>query len=132
MRRSAHYGFLIAMLFVSTFVLFACGQFSDADGGRNKRETVDFNDLIDGTHRGVFTYGAFNYTVDVMVEDGYVIAVKVVQNKDNDRSKDAEAVLERVVEAQSLQVDAVSGATTSSKALLQATENAIKAAKNEN
>jgi uncharacterized protein with FMN-binding domain len=128
MSSKAHYGFIIAMLFVTAFVLNACGQRSDTGDGRSPRAEIDFNDIADGTHRGRFTYGAFNYTVDVVAENGHVVEIIVIQNKDNEPSKNAEAVLERVVELQSLQVDAVTGATTSSKALLQAAENAIKAA----
>ncbi len=52
-------------------------------------------------------------------------------NRDSDYARFAEQVLPRVVRAQSLQVDAVSGATTTSVAILKATEDAVRAAARE-
>lgn len=128
MKKKAHYGLLIAILFVSSFLLHACAQRTDSDERSDARQAVDFGDIADGTHRGRFTYGAFIFIVDVIAQDGEVIDIIVVQNRDNDPSREAEAVVRRIVEAQSLDVDLVSGATASSRALLQAAENAIRSA----
>ncbi|EEG76807.1 FMN-binding protein [Dethiobacter alkaliphilus] len=120
---------LIVVLFALSFVLFGCAQGPDPDGVSAPEDTVDFSRVPDGTHRGTFTYGAFNFVVDVVVADGEVVETIVVQNRDNQPSRDAEEVLDRVVEEQTLNVDAVSGATVSSRTLIKAVENALKRAK---
>jgi uncharacterized protein with FMN-binding domain len=128
MRSKTYYGLMIAILFVTSFILYACGQRDENSGPGNNQTTINFADMVDGTHRGRFTYGAFIYIVDVVAEGGRITDIVIIQNKDNEPSMRAAAVLEKVVEEQTLQVDAVSGATASSKALLKAAENAIKAA----
>jgi uncharacterized protein with FMN-binding domain len=55
----------------------------------------------------------------------------VIQNIDlikhfNGRGEKAEVIIPKVVEAQSLKVDVVSGATASSKAILKAVETALE------
>jgi uncharacterized protein with FMN-binding domain len=128
MSNKALHRFVITIIFLTALIASACGQQNKTGEGPDNKAAIDFNDISDGTHRGRFTYGAFNYIVDVVAQGGRVTEIIVVQNKDNEPSEKAVAVLERVVEKQSLNVDLVSGATASSKALLQATENAIKAA----
>ena len=63
--------------------------------------------------------------VRVTVADGAIRRIEILHHE-NGRGKPAEAVLDRVIAAQSLRVDAVSGATSSSKVLLKAVENALR------
>lgn len=87
---------------------------------------VDLTAVPDGAHRGEFTYASFTYVVEVEVREHRITGIRVLQNRDSDYARKAEVVVERVLQAQSLQVDAVSGATTTSKALLKAMENALR------
>ncbi|MCW3490969.1 FMN-binding protein [Dethiobacter alkaliphilus] len=125
MKNKIKYRVLVVLLFALSFMLFGCGQGPDPDGVSDPEDTIDFSTVPDGTHRGTFTYGAFNFVVDVVAEDGEVAEIIVVQNRDNQPSRDAEVVLDRVVEEQSLDVDVVSGATVSSRTLLRAVQNAL-------
>jgi uncharacterized protein with FMN-binding domain len=50
-------------------------------------------------------------------------SIAVIANRDSERAQAAEEVLDRVLAQQTLLVDAVSGATNTSKALLKAVEN---------
>ncbi|QTX33854.1 FMN-binding protein [Aminithiophilus ramosus] len=63
----------------------------------------------------------------VTVEGGVVTAIDLLRHE-NGRGEKAEIVVDRVLAAQSLRVDAVSGATGSSKVILKAIERALKKA----
>ncbi|HBL67263.1 MAG TPA: hypothetical protein DDZ70_00985 [Firmicutes bacterium] len=62
------------------------------------------------------------------VESGRVTKVEFLQSKENQKPEFTNTLINRVIEAQSLQVDAISGATLTSKAYLQGIENALKGA----
>ena len=130
MKTKKRYRLLVLLLLAVSFILHGCGeQGPDPDGIAEPADTFDFSTIPAGAHRGMFTYGSFNFIVEVVAEDGNVTDIIVIQNRDNQPSIDAEAVLERMVEAQSLDVDTVSGATVSSRSLVKAVENALKGAK---
>ncbi len=88
---------------------------------------VDVTQIPDGVYRGAFTYGGggFTYIVDATVAGGRIIAVHVVRNRDTPHARKAEGVIPKIVAADSPAVDAVTGATTTSKALMKAVENAL-------
>jgi len=118
----------LVLLLVIAFILFGCGANPATENRRDSQVAVDFSSVPDGTHRGMFTYGAFNFIVDVVAENGKVTNINVVQNRDNQQSRDAAAVLAKIIAAQSLDVDAVSGATATSRALTKAVEDALRQA----
>ncbi len=62
--------------------------------------------------------------VEVTVQDGAVINFDILEHK-NGRGKPAEIVVDRMVEEQKIDVDAVSGATNSSIVIKKAVENAL-------
>ncbi|MDW7650487.1 MAG: FMN-binding protein [Bacillota bacterium] len=125
MKIKRRYSLILLLLLTVAAFLYGCGERAPADNVSDTKETINFKDIPDGTHRGTFTYGGFNYIVDVVAADGEIRAIEIVQNKDNEPSREAEAILDRIIEEQSLQVDNVSGATVSSRALLKAVENAV-------
>lgn len=86
---------------------------------------VDLTNVSDGVYLGNFSYAGFTYEVVVTVKDKKIEEIKVLKNRNTKYAKIAEGVIEKVIQAQSLKVDAVSGATTTSKALLKAIENAL-------
>ena len=86
--------------------------------------TPDFASLPDGTYRGSCSSGLVKATVDVVMEGGRIKNVVIVSHRCG-RGKPAEAIVTEVVNAQSLGVDAVSGATMSSKVILKAIEVAL-------
>lgn len=89
---------------------------------------VDLSALKDGTFPGDFTYGGFRYEVEVVVRDHKIERVNVLRNReDSDYARKAEGVIDKVIKTQSLKVDVVTGATTTSKAILKAIENALTA-----
>ena len=86
---------------------------------------VPISTIPDGSYTGSFEYGGFTYSVRCVVSEGRVDKIKVLQNRDTPASKNAENIVERVIELQKVNVDAISGATTTSKALLKAIERAL-------
>lgn len=82
----------------------------------------------DGAYRGKFGEGSFLYEVEVIVTGNKIVAINVLRNRNSRYAKNAEGVIAHVLAAQSLQVDVVSGATTTSKAFLKAIENALLSA----
>jgi uncharacterized protein with FMN-binding domain len=95
--------------------------------------TPDLAAVADGTYRGRYrivppfgTFAAFrDVSVDVEVQGHAVRTITVVSPQALGQS--LSALAQRVVDGQSLEVDAVSGGTWSSRALLKAVESALSA-----
>jgi uncharacterized protein with FMN-binding domain len=92
-------------------------------------DAVDFGKLNDGTYQGAYEGGRYGWRANecqVTVSSGRVTGIQLIGSQDpGGKNTQHEALYDRVVEAQSLQVDTISGATLTSKAYLQAVENAL-------
>jgi uncharacterized protein with FMN-binding domain len=86
---------------------------------------IDIGFVRDGQYQGDYSYGNFTYVVGVSVKDHKIVAIDILKNRTTKHAKNAEAVVQRILEQQRNDVDAISGATTTSKALLKAIENAL-------
>jgi uncharacterized protein with FMN-binding domain len=89
---------------------------------------VDFGTLKDGTYLGTYEGGMYKWResqVRVTVSSGKVTAIELLKNKEKQKPEFTNKLFDRVLKAQSLHVDANSGATLTSKAYLQAVENAL-------
>jgi len=90
---------------------------------------VDFSKLNDGTYTGEYEGGMYKWRankVQVIVTSGKVRNIKLLSSSDPGcKNTDQTLLYDRVIEAQSLQVDTISGATLTSKAYLKAVENAL-------
>jgi uncharacterized protein with FMN-binding domain len=85
----------------------------------------DLSLVADGAYPGETTYMGSAFEVEVKVKDHRVTGIDVLKDDGREYSKKAAAVLVNVIEKQSLEVDAVSGATTTSKVLLNAVNDAL-------
>lgn len=96
---------------------------------------VDFSRLNDGTYHGVYAGGMYKWRANecqVTVSSGKVTDIQLAASQDPGSENTQHQVLyDRVIQAQSLQVDTISGATLTSKAYLQAVENALVQAQHE-
>jgi uncharacterized protein with FMN-binding domain len=88
-------------------------------------KSVDLASVRDGQYDGEYAYGGFTYAVGVQVQDHRIRDIRIAKNRDTKHAKMAEAVKDRILEQQKNDVDAVSGATTTSKAFLKAVEIAL-------
>ena len=84
----------------------------------------DINSIADGVYRGSSRVGPVQVILDVTVENGAYTSIAIIRHF-NGRGRSAEAILSAILDAQSLEVDVISGATGSSKAILKAIENAL-------
>lgn len=88
---------------------------------------VDLNKVPDGTYTGKSDVLWVGAEVKVSVKDHKITAIDLVSHR-NERGAKAEELPDKVIEAQSLDVDIASGATASSKNILKAIENALDSA----
>jgi uncharacterized protein with FMN-binding domain len=86
---------------------------------------VDLRQAKDGEYQGDFTYGGYAYVVSVAIDGHKITSIRILNNRDTGPAKAAEGVLTRILDEQRNDVDAVTGATTTSKALLKAVEIAL-------
>jgi uncharacterized protein with FMN-binding domain len=85
----------------------------------------DLSQVADGSYRGGESFLGNPFEVEVAVKGKKIDAIAVLEDDGSDYSKRARLIAERVVKKQSLMVDAVTGATSSSKVLLNAINDAL-------
>ena len=88
-------------------------------------KTPDISQIQDGVYNGSFDAVIISADVDVTVQ-GYKIVGIVINEHKSGRGAPAESIIDEVLTTQSLEVDAISGATNSSKVILKAIENALE------
>ena len=83
-------------------------------------------DLTDGVYKGTGTGYAGDITVDVQIKDKQIVAIDILSSSDDAAFfKRAQAVIDKIIEGQTLDVDTVSGATYSSRGIISAVKNAL-------
>ncbi len=114
--------FLTAMIFTAVYLK------SVADYKRAVKETtfsnLDISDDPDGVYVGEYDVDFIYAKVEVTVQAGAITNIDILEHK-NGRGSRAEVVVDRIIEEQKIEVDAVSGATNSSTAIKKAVENAL-------
>lgn len=85
---------------------------------------VNLSTIADGTYLGSYKVSPVAAEVRVTVSKNKITKVELLKHETG-RGKPAEVLIDRVVQAQSLKLDVVSGATYSSKVILKAIENAL-------
>ena len=99
-----------------------------ADYKRAIKETafdeIDIADVSDGIYIGEYDVNFIYAKVEVTVEDGEIVSINILEHR-HERGKAAETVIEKIIEEQKIDVDAVSGATNSSTVIKKAVENAL-------
>jgi uncharacterized protein with FMN-binding domain len=88
-------------------------------------ENIDLQKVKDGEYTGEFDAILVKVEVRVKVRDHRITDIVLVRHE-NGRGKPAEVITQSVIEKQSLQVDTISGATASSKVILESIEQALK------
>ncbi len=96
-----------------------------------KNLTAKMPDLAlktDGVYRGNYDLSGtpVDVILDVTVQNNRITEIKIVKHTCSPIGKKAEKIIDQIIEIQNLNVDAVSGATGSSKAIIKAVENALQ------
>jgi uncharacterized protein with FMN-binding domain len=86
---------------------------------------ADVATLADGVYRGEAEVGSFTYKAEVTVQNHRITDVQFLDQRDSPYARYAEGVAPKMIAAQSPNVDTVTGATTTSKALMKAVEQAL-------
>lgn len=128
-RKKLWIGILIALAFVAAIGVTVIIVISKADADLAKLnaavvQEVDLTKADNGTFTGFYQAFPIDVEVQVVVEDHKILRIDLVKHT-NGQGKPAEAIPAKVVEAQSLKVDMISGATKSSKAILLAIQDAL-------
>ena len=89
-------------------------------------DEIDLTKVEDGVYEGQCDTGVVRARVQVTVRDHRLESIELLEHE-NGRGAPAEAILDQMVEEQTTAVDAVSGATCSSKVIRKAVENALSA-----
>jgi len=89
---------------------------------------VDHAKLNDGTYEGSDRGGPNKATVEVTIKDNSIVHIKIIEHQAWRGKKAEEPIVERIIAQQSTRVDAVSGATNSSRVIMNAVQLAIEKA----
>jgi uncharacterized protein with FMN-binding domain len=109
-------------------MVISCSQ-GDVDRARMLTiQPVDLRDVPSGVYEGSYAGGSLAVEVETTVRRGKITKIRVLTEPANEYQRKARGVILLVILRQSLDVDAVSGATGSSKAILKAVENSLKSA----
>lgn len=86
---------------------------------------VNLENVADGVYVGDCNVGYIYAKVRVTVADHKLVKTELLEHR-TERGKPAEVILDTMVSQQKTEVDAVSGATNSSKVIMRAVENALR------
>jgi len=117
--------FIYIILFL-LLIIFFNGKLKELEEKLKKIEinNIDLQEVKDGEYEGECKVDILYAKVKVKVEKHRIISIKILKHKSG-KGKDAEKIIDRIMDNQSLLVDAVSGATGSSKVILKAVEDAL-------
>ena len=124
--------FLIAISMFLIIGLFAGGLYLKSIGDYKAKvaaltfDEIDLTKVEDGIYEGQCDTGVVRARVQVTVRNHRLESIDLLEHE-NGRGTPAEAILSQMVQKQTTAVDAVSGATCSSKVIRKAVENAITA-----
>ena len=120
------------IILLAVLVIFLVGGFvinaklKDIERNLNEARAndVDLSQVADGTYRGSYSVFPVSVDVEVTVEKHAIVEIELVEHN-HGQGEDAEVIPGLVIEAQSLEVDVISGATYSSNIILKAIEVAL-------
>lgn len=118
-------GLLAASMLAPFFV--GCANDDAADTGTGDAEVSETTDMTDGTYTGSANGYGGNVEVEVVVEDGKIADLEVTDHAESSPvyNRAMPIAKERILEAQSPEVDSVSGATFTSFAMKKAVGEAL-------
>jgi uncharacterized protein with FMN-binding domain len=89
---------------------------------------IDGKRLADGVYEGRHKAGPNKAVVKVRVQEGKIVEIEIVKHRAWKGKKAESIITRRIIERQSTKVDAVTGATNSSRVIMNAVQKAIEKA----
>ena len=74
--------------------------------GETTFDEIDIADVSDGIYIGEYDVNFIYAKVEVTVEDGEIVSINILEHR-HERGKAAEKVIEKIIEEQKIDVDAV-------------------------
>lgn len=108
-------------LLVMVVVTLTYGSYLKRSAARLAIPALDLSHVSDGTYTGSATIGHVAPKVSVTVAGGRITSIVLL----NPVAGDGTGLVNRIVAAQSLDVDGITGATITTKAMLAAVSNAV-------
>lgn len=100
------------------------GQTISADYARV--ETINLSKIDDGIYKGSYAQFLVGVDLEVTIKEHRIENIRIVK-QNSGKGYEASDIVPRIIKAQSLKVDAVSGATGSSKTIIIAVHKALTA-----
>ena len=112
----------VLSLFLSCMLFLSCAMTPPPES------SIDPALLKDGIYEGSYRGGPNKAVVRVSIAEGKISSIKVVEHQAWRGRKAEKPIVERIIASQSTTVDAVSGATNSSRVIMNAVQNAVEKA----
>lgn len=114
----------VFLLVVLVFVAFMLTRVRTSELRENDYAAVDLAQIEDGTYYGEESAGLIKVKLEVTVENGEISGIEIIFHRQG-RGRAAEATVADIIRANSVDVDAISGATSSSEVIKAAVYNAL-------
>lgn len=94
-------------------------------GSKVEISSINPSSLDDGIYKGSYSAGRWSNELAVMMKGGKIQEIKIIKDMDIAPPEISNEIFSRVIKLQNTNVDAVSGATVTSKAYLKSIETAL-------
>lgn len=116
----------------SLIIFISCMLFLGCVMPQPSERSINPDLLKEGIYEGSYRGGPNKAVVKVSIAEGKIRSIEVVEHHAWRGRKAEKPVVERIIETQSTSVDAVSGATNSSRVIMKAVQNAVEKASRPN
>lgn len=118
-------GIVIVLVGLMGFNVYRTTQKTSNEVAKLEISNIDLSKVQEGVYEGKYYYDQLlGAIVKVTVKNNEITNIDFVEHKYG-LGKKAEAITDNVIKEQSLDVDTISGATSSSTVILKAIENAL-------
>jgi uncharacterized protein with FMN-binding domain len=130
MKHRAKRAGIITGIVVIVVLLVYCKTSANAKSatGNITFQIVNAAGVPDGVYNGSYEIGPVKVIIRATIKGESIVDIDILEHRRGLGGK-AERIVEDVIQSQRLDIEAVSGATVSSKAILKAIEDALKSAK---
>lgn len=112
--------FISIALFIVSISFTGC-KMAPVIGGE-----IEKDKLVDGIYEGEYKGGLNNAVVKVTVKNNKIVDIEIVKHNAMKGKKAEPVIPARIIEKQSTRIDAVTGATNSSRVIMNAVQKAIE------
>jgi uncharacterized protein with FMN-binding domain len=113
---------IIAVIIAAVMISLTQGL---EEGKNIEIKGINMTNVVDGTYKGRYEFRRWSNEFEVVVKDNKITDIKVLNDVKYASPAVSDKLFDEVIEAQDTKVDAVSGATVTSKAYLKSIENAL-------